>query len=220
MSTKSISVIAIDGPTASGKGTVAQMVATQLGFHYLDSGALYRLATYSALHAGIDLEDQTEVASLALSMKIVFTGEQILLGGENVTEAIRTEPVSQGASRVAAHPPVREALLALQRAFAKAPGLVADGRDMGSVVFPSAALKVFLTASPEARAVRRTNQLISKGLTAKLQDVLQELQVRDARDSNRPIAPLKHYPDAKLLVTDNLSAEQAARQIVEWFQSV
>jgi cytidylate kinase len=217
--TESIPVIAIDGPTASGKGTVAQRVARALGFHYLDSGALYRITALAALQEAMSLEDEVGVAELARGLHIQFADETILLGGEDVSEAIRTEPVSQGASKVAALGQVRAALLDLQRDFARTPGLVADGRDMGSVVFPDAQLKVFLTASAKIRAERRANQLISKGIPARLSDVLQELQVRDARDSNRPIAPLKHYPDAKLLVTDELSADEAAAQIIEWFKA-
>jgi CMP/dCMP kinase len=212
-------VIAIDGPTASGKGTVAQMVATQLGFHYLDSGALYRITALAAMQEAIGLDDAEAVAELARGLRIQFVGTAIVLSGEDVSEDIRTEPVSQGASKVAAHPLVRDALLDLQRQFATLPGLVADGRDMGSVVFPHAKLKVYLSASAAVRARRRTNQLIAKGAQASYEAVLKELEIRDARDMGRAVAPLKHYPDAMLLITDELNAQQAAAQIVAWFHA-
>lgn len=220
-------VIAIDGPMASGKGTVAQLVARRLGWHYLDSGALYRLAALAASQQHVlpppgPIEEETAeaIARLARNLPIVFEGDRIRLDGVDVTDAIRTEFISQSASRVAALPPVRAALLQRQRDFCIAPGLVADGRDMGSVVFPDATLKVFLTASAQTRAWRRHNQLIQNGLSAKIEHVLKELQDRDQRDASRAVAPLKHYPDAKLLETDTLTAALAAEQIQRWYHEL
>ena len=162
-------VLTIDGPTASGKGTIAQRVAQSLGFHYLDSGALYRVAALAATRAGVDLDDASALADIGARLPVRFEPDgRVLLAGDDVSDAIRTEPAGQAASRVAVHPPLREALLALQRGFQHAPGLVADGRDMGTVVFPQAALKVFLTATPESRADRRYKQLIEKGISANL----------------------------------------------------
>ncbi len=214
-----IPVIAIDGPTASGKGTVAQQVAEKLCFHYLDSGSLYRLAAVAAVRQGINLADGPAVANIAANLDIVFRDGKITLDGDDVGDEIRTESASQNASRVAAQPLVREALLKRQRDFRIPPGLVADGRDMGSVVFPDAALKVFLTASVDARAERRTKQLKEKGMSAIISDVVKELRVRDERDISRPVAPLKHYPDAFLLDTTEISADVAVQQILAWAQS-
>lgn len=213
-----VPVIAIDGPTASGKGTVAQMVAAALGFHYLDSGSLYRLAGLAASKRGVALDDETAVAEIARHLDIRFSGNDVFLDNQNVTEDIRSETSSQNASRVAALPAVRTALTDRQRAFRQAPGLVADGRDMGSVIFPDAQLKVFLTASVEARAQRRTNQLKSKGNSAILADVVKELRIRDERDSNRPVAPLKKLDDAYLLDTTAISADEAASKVLAWFK--
>ena len=213
-----IPVIAIDGPTASGKGTVAQQVAEKLGFHYLDSGSLYRLTALAALREGIEIGDGLAVARIATTMKIAFREGKTLLEGVDVGDDIRTESASQNASRVAALPPVRAALLELQRAFRAAPGLVADGRDMGSVVFPDAVVKVYLTASAEARAERRTKQLKEKGMSAIMSDVVKELRARDERDTSRPVAPLKHYPDAYLLDTTGISADLAVQKILVWAQ--
>ena len=218
MRASNIPVVAIDGPTASGKGTVAQHVAERLGFHYLDSGSLYRLAALAAQRDGVDLADAAAVAAIAERMNIEFRAGKIFLDRRDVTDAIRTEAASQNASRVAALPQVREALLQLQRAFRRAPGLVADGRDMGSVVFPDAGVKVYLTASAEARAARRTKQLKQKGMSAIMSDVVKELRARDERDMNRPVAPLKHYPDAYLLDTTGISAEEAVREILDLAQ--
>ena len=211
-------VIAIDGPSASGKGTVAARVAAALGFHYLDSGALYRLATLAAQRAGVDLEDGAALARVARTMDVGFRDAAVFLGGEDVTQAMRTEDVSAAASRVAARPAVRAALLERQRDFARPPGLVADGRDMGSVVFPDAALKVFLTAGVETRAERRYKQLMEKGMYAKIADVVEELRRRDERDSSRPVAPLKHYPDAIFLDTTGLTVEQAVDKVLGWWR--
>lgn len=194
-----VPVIAIDGPSASGKGTIAQRVAARLGFHYLDSGAIYRAAALAAARAGIDLADTEAVARLARGLPLAFSGERILLAGDDVSEAIRDEAMSAAASVVAAWPPVRDALLERQRAFREAPGLVADGRDMGSVVFPDAVLKVFLTASAEVRAERRYKQLMEKGLSANLPRILQDLRTRDERDARRAVAPLRALtPEAVL----------------------
>lgn len=211
-------VIAIDGPSASGKGTVAERVAAALGFRYLDSGALYRLATLQALRRGAPLEDAEALATIARDLEIAFRDGKLWLEGEDVTEAVRTEAVSAATSRVAASPAVREALLARQRAFREGPGLVADGRDMGSVVFPDATLKVFLTADVATRAERRHKQLMEKGMCAKMADVVEELRQRDARDSARPVAPLRHYPDAVFLDTTRLTIDQAVGQVLAWYR--
>jgi cytidylate kinase len=211
-------VIAIDGPSASGKGTVAARVASALGFHYLDSGALYRLVTLAARGAGVGLDDEAGLAALACVMAIEFRGERVWLNGRDVTAELRTEELSAAASRVAMQPAVRQALLERQRGFCTAPGLVADGRDMGSVVFPDAPLKVFLTAGVETRAERRHKQLMEKGMYAKIEDVVEELRRRDERDSSRPVAPLKHYPDANFLDTTGLSVDQAVDKILDWWR--
>lgn len=215
--TRAAPVIAIDGPSASGKGTVAARVAAALGFAYLDSGALYRLTALAAQRAGVAWADEAGVAAIAAGLDVVFTGEDIHLAGVLVGDAIRTEEISAGASKVAALPAVREALLFRQRAFNTAPGLVGDGRDMGSVVFPRAPLKVFLTATAEARAERRYKQLIEKGFSANLPDLLSDLQQRDARDSQRSVAPLRQEADARLLDTTHLTIEQAVKQVLDWF---
>jgi cytidylate kinase len=215
MSASGIPVIAIDGPTASGKGTVAQRVAEALGFHYLDSGALYRLTALAALQQGIDLNDEMQVSAVARGLDLRFAGEKVFLTGHDVSEVIRSESASQNASRVAAFPTVRSALTERQRAFRVAPGLVCDGRDMGSVIFPDAQLKIFLTASVEARAERRTNQLKQKGISAILADVVKELRIRDERDSTRQVAPLKKLDDAHLLDTTTISANEAVVQVLK-----
>lgn len=215
--TRAAPVIAIDGPSASGKGTVAALVAAALGFAYLDSGALYRLTALAAQRAGVAWDDEAGVAAIAAGLDVVFTGEDIHLAGVLVGDAIRIEEISAGASKVAALPAVREALLFRQRAFNTAPGLVGDGRDMGSVVFPRAPLKVFLTATAEARAERRYKQLIEKGFSANLPDLLADLQQRDARDSQRSVAPLRQEADARLLDTTHLTIEQAVKQVLDWF---
>ena len=216
--TNDVPVIAIDGPSASGKGTVAERVAAALGFHYLDSGALYRLATLHALRAGVPLDDPEALARLARTMEISFRDGRLWLGAEDVTQAVREEAVSAATSRVAASPPVRQALFERQRRFRQPPGLVADGRDMGSVVFPDAVLKVFLTADVGIRAQRRHKQLMEKGMCAKMADVVEELRLRDARDSNRPVAPLRHYPDALFLDTGGLTIDQAVDRVLAWYR--
>ncbi len=212
-----VPVIAIDGPTASGKGTVAHKVADRLGFHYLDSGALYRLTALSALRRGVDPADEHAIAKLAEHLPVHFNGADILLANENVTEAIRVEEVGNLASRIAALPAVRQALFALQLGFRKAPGLVADGRDMGTVIFPHAKLKVFLTASTEARAQRRYKQLIDKGISANMEDLLSDLKARDDRDTHRAIAPLVPAEGAHLLDTSNMTADQAIEEVLSWY---
>jgi cytidylate kinase len=220
MSTSNIPVIAIDGPTASGKGTVAHRVAERLGFHYLDSGALYRLTALSALRTGTLLSDEHALAKLASGLHCSFAGGKIMLANENVTNAIRAEEVGNTASKIAALPTVRQALYGLQLRFRLPPGLVADGRDMGSVIFPHAPLKVFLTASPEARAERRYKQLIDKGFSANIEDLLKDLWERDARDTNRSIAPLKPAEGAHLLDTSAMTADQAVEQVLHWYSEV
>jgi cytidylate kinase len=220
MTTSNVPVIAIDGPTASGKGTVAQRVAQALGFRYLDSGALYRLTALSALRSNIPLNDEHELAKLAATLPCIFTGEKILLANEEVTDALRAEEVGNAASRIAALPAVREALYELQLRFRTMPGLVADGRDMGTVIFPYAALKVFLTASVAARAQRRYKQLIDKGFSANMQDLLKDLTERDARDANRAVAPLKPAENAYLLDTSEMTADQAVEQVLRWYAEI
>ncbi len=211
-------VIAIDGPSASGKGTVAAEVARALGFHYLDSGALYRLATFAALQRATSLDDEEALAALASRMDVEFRDGHAWLDGRDVDASLRTEEVGAAASRVAARPKVRQALLQRQRAFRTPPGLVADGRDMGSVVFPDAPLKVFLTAGVGTRAERRHKQLMEKGMYAKMNDVVEELRRRDERDSSRPVAPLKHYPDAIFLDTTGLTVTEAVQKILGWWR--
>lgn len=218
MSAASIPVVAIDGPSASGKGTVAQRVADALGFHYLDSGALYRTVALAALRRGIDLESRLETSRIALNLNIRFLSGRIVLGGEDVSDALRAEEVGVGASRVAAHPEVRAALLDRQRAFRQPPGLVADGRDMGSVVFPDAALKIYLTASAEERALRRYKQLIEKGMSASMSPLLQEIRARDARDSARAAAPLQKCTDAMELDTTGMSIEAAVAAVLRAYR--
>lgn len=213
---KPVPVIAIDGPSASGKGTVSQRVADALGWHYLDSGALYRLTALAARKAGVDWHDEPAVAKIAAQLPVRFAGGQTFLNDEAVDDQFRTEEMGIGASTVGALPAVREALLLRQRAFRQAPGLVADGRDMGSVVFPDATTKVFLTASAAVRAERRYKQLIDKGFSAKLTDILQDLEDRDARDAARPVAPLRQEADARLLETSDLTIVQAVNQVLDW----
>jgi cytidylate kinase len=212
-------VIAIDGPTASGKGTVASLVAQKLGFHYLDSGALYRLVALASEKEGIDVNNGPALGQLAENLQISFRRGQIFLGGEKVTQAIRTEANGLRASNIATQPSVRGALVGLQRSFRQKPGLVADGRDMASVIFPDASLKVFLTASASARAERRYKQLIAKGISAKLEDLLQDLEERDARDSSRGASPLVLAKGAQVLETSNLSIDQAVQTVLDWYQS-
>ncbi|MDB5809155.1 MAG: cmk [Betaproteobacteria bacterium] len=209
-----VPVIAIDGPSASGKGTVAQKVAQHLHFHYLDSGALYRLVGEAARYAHVSTSDEPQVARLAETLNARFDNDNIYLNQKNVTDAIRSEAAGKAASEVAALPLVRQALLLRQRGFRTKPGLVADGRDMGSVVFPDAMLKIYLTADPAARAARRYKQLIGKGMSANMAALLQDIKARDDRDSGRAIAPLHKSSDAILLDTTNLSIDDAVEQVL------
>lgn len=210
-----IPVIAVDGPAASGKGTVASGVAMALSFHLLDSGSLYRLVTLKALEAGADVDAASTLASIAANLDVAFRPGGVDLDGRDVTEAIRSEEVSAAASRVAVHPEVRRALLGRQRAFRRSPGLVADGRDMGTVVFPDALLKVFLTASPGERARRRHKQLIEKGISSTIESLLRDIRERDARDAERAIAPLAPAADAVILDTTGVTIAAAVRFVLD-----
>jgi cytidylate kinase len=218
--TRAIPVIAIDGPSASGKGTVAQLVAQQLGFHYLDSGALYRLLGLAARQRGVALDDEEELARLARRMDVRFEGADIWLDGVKVGDELRGEQCAAAASKVAALPAVRSALMDRQHAFRRAPGLVADGRDMASVVFPDAVLKVFLTASAEVRAERRYKQLMEKGMNANIAALLQEIRERDERDSQRSVAPLQQAPGASLLDTTDLDIGQAVQEVLARYRAL
>jgi cytidylate kinase len=220
MTNSTVPVITLDGPTASGKGTVAHRIADHLGFHYLDSGALYRLTALSALRKDVPLTDEHAIAKLAEHLPCRFAGGEIFLGQENVTDAIRAEEVGNTASRIATLPTVRQALYALQLGFRKAPGLVADGRDMGTVIFPHATLKVFLMASAEARAERRYKQLIEKGFSASMHDLFADLVERDARDANRAISPLKPAEGAHILDTSHMTIEEAVAAVLGWYAEV
>ncbi|PKO52702.1 MAG: cytidylate kinase [Betaproteobacteria bacterium HGW-Betaproteobacteria-20] len=213
-----VPVITIDGPSASGKGTVAQLVAARLGFHYLDSGALYRIVAFATLQKNIAWNNAQGVSECAKTLNIEFVNEQVFLNGQEVSNEIRTEAIGKGASQVAVHPPLRAALIDMQHAFCKAPGLVADGRDMGTVIFPKALLKVFLTATTATRAKRRYQQLLDKGQPANYEHILQDLQERDARDQSRASAPLVMADDAILLETDNLGISAAVDTILRNYQ--
>lgn len=213
-----IPVICIDGPTASGKGSLAAMTAQRLGYHFLDSGALYRVSAFAAMRAGISLDDAHGVAEIARELPVRFEADRIILKNEDVSDAIRTEAAGMAASRVSAHPEVRTALLELQHSFRRLPGLVADGRDMGTVVFPDAPLKIYLTASALHRAERRHKQLISKGNSATIGEIQQDLEARDARDMSRQTAPLKPADDARLLDNSDLSIEESVDQVIDWWQ--
>ena len=219
-SAANIPVLCIDGPTASGKGTLAARVAQQLGYHLLDSGALYRITALAAARAQLPLDTSgaAALARLAQELPIAFDGDRVLLGGEDITEAIRSEDVGMNASRISALPAVRAALVDLQHSFRQLPWLVADGRDMGTVIFPDAPLKVFLTASAEKRAQRRHKQLISKGISTTLAALCADLQARDARDTSRSASPLQPAPDALLLDNSDLSIEESLTQVLNWWQ--
>lgn len=216
--TNAIPVIAIDGPSASGKGTVAQLVATKLGFHYLDSGALYRIVAFAAQQKNIAWDNAPALAEYAKTLSIEFVNEQVLLDNKDISNEIRTEAIGKGASQVAIHAPLRAALVDMQHGFCKAPGLVADGRDMGTVIFPNAELKIFLTASIETRAQRRYQQLLGKGQPANYDSILLDLTERDTRDKNRSSAPLVMAHDAMLLETNNLTISQAVDNVLYNFQ--
>ena len=214
-------IVTIDGPSGSGKGTISRAVAKRLGWHLLDSGALYRLVALAGMRAGVPPDDPEAHARLAKTMDVAFgvddlNEERVTLDGQVVTGDIRSETAGQGASRVAAWPAVRTALLERQRAFAKPPGLVADGRDMGTVVFPQADLKIFLTASPEERAQRRYKQLKDKGSGVSLAALSREITERDLRDSTRSVAPLKPAPDARLIDSTGLTIEAVVTRVLEW----
>lgn len=217
-------VIAIDGPSGSGKGTIAQALARQLGWHRLDSGALYRSVGLAGQKSGIVLTDADALAAMTRSLDLAFvaddSGESVILEGQDVSDAIRTEEAGAAASAVAAQPAVRAALLERQRAFARPPGLVADGRDMGTVVFPAAILKVFLTASPAARAERRHKQLIEKGISVSLRDLSKGISDRDERDASRPVAPLRPADDARVLDSTDLRPGQVVQQVLDWLSDL
>jgi cytidylate kinase len=213
-------VIAIDGPAASGKGTVAHGVALALGFHYLDSGSLYRLVAYKALATGTRIEDESALAAIAAALDASFHAGRIVLDGRDVTMDIRSAESGDAASRVAVFASVRTALLSRQRAFRSAPGLVADGRDMGTVVFPDAVLKVFVTATAEERAVRRYKQLIEKGNSVTIDGLLRDIRERDARDTGRAAAPLKPAADAVVLDTTGISIEASIAFVLERYRSL
>jgi cytidylate kinase len=215
-----IPVIAIDGPSASGKGTIAQLVAKKLGFHYLDSGALYRLVALKTVQSHADIHDTSLLAGIARDLHAVFDQGEVYLDNQTVTDDIRAEQCGILASQLAAYPQVREALTERQRAFCQPPGLVTDGRDMGSVIFPDATLKIFLTASAETRAHRRYKQLIEKGISANIADLLQDIRKRDERDSHRSVAPLQQGADAKLLDTTSLTISQAQDTVLSWYNEI
>ncbi|MCC2595248.1 (d)CMP kinase [Pusillimonas sp. MFBS29] len=211
----SVPVITIDGPTASGKGTIAHRVARHLGWQALDSGALYRLTALAAQQQGVDASDEQAVAQVALQLDVAFQADQVLLAGIDVSSLIRQESVGNLASKVAAYAPVRQALLERQRAFRIAPGLVADGRDMGTVVFPDAPLKIFLIADVQSRAERRCKQLKEKGFSANLTGLLEDMRARDARDCSRTNAPLVAAPDAKTVDSSQLSIDETVGQVLD-----
>ena len=221
MSEATVPVITVDGPSGSGKGTICRLLAKELGWHLLDSGALYRLSALAARHHGVALDNEEALVVLAAHLDVQFVARddeddvQIILEGEEVTDAIRAEDIGNDASVVAAIPAVRTALLERQRAFAERPGLIADGRDMGTVVFPQAPLKIYLDASAEERADRRYKQLINKGVGASLQAILEDIQARDARDMNRKVAPLKPADDAIRLDTTTMSIDEVLAAVLD-----
>lgn len=219
-----VPVVAIDGPSGSGKGTIGKLLAQKLGWNYLDSGALYRLTALAALRRHVDFDDAQALAAVAAGLDVRFApaaaGERVFLDGEDVADELRTERAGDAASKVAAVPEVRAALLQRQRDFAVPPGLVADGRDMGTVVFPDAILKVVLTASAEARAMRRHKQLKEKGIDVSLPDLSWDIAQRDARDANRTVAPFKPAPDAQVIDSTSLTPEEVVAHILQWLERV
>ncbi|EGV35181.1 (d)CMP kinase [Neisseria weaveri] len=213
-------IIAIDGPSASGKGTVASRVAEQLGFDYLDSGALYRLTALYAQRKGVSWEDEESVAALARVLPVIFEAQKILLDGQDAGSEIRTERIGMGASAIARFPKVREALLNRQRSFLTEKGLVADGRDMGSVVFPEAGLKVFLTASAQVRAERRAKQIGIACEGIEFDRILSDIEARDEADRRRAVAPLQQLPEALLLDTSDMGIEEAVKKVIDWYAKI
>lgn len=213
-------VIAIDGPSASGKGTIASRVATILGMDYLDSGALYRLSALYAQKKGCSWSDEKAIAALVKNLPVEFVGQNILLAGEDVTEQIRMENIGMGASLVAQLPEVRAALLQRQRDFLSERGLVADGRDMGSVVFPEACLKIFLTATAQVRAIRRVKQIGLSCEGIEFERILADIELRDKADQSRTVAPLKQLSDAQLLDTTDLNVEESVKKVIDWYSKV
>jgi cytidylate kinase len=212
-------VIAIDGPAASGKGTIAAGVAREIGFRYLDSGSLYRLVALKALRGGIALDDALRLAAAAGDLDVAFEAGGTRLDGEDATEGLRSEAVSAAASQVAVHPAVRAALLSRQRSFRRPPGLVAEGRDMGTVVFPDAEVKVFVTAAPEERAGRRHKQLIAKGISITMTSLLRDIREREARDAARAVAPLRPAADAAILDTTDLTIDAAIAAVLDLYRA-
>lgn len=216
-------VITVDGPSGAGKGTLCHAIAEKLNFDFLDSGAIYRILALAALKKGIDLTDENKLAELGRHLNVQFIPENgeinVILDGENVRDQIRTAEAGQNASKIAVYPKVREALLQRQRDFSSEKGLVADGRDMGTIVFPNAQIKFFLEASPEERTKRRVKQLQEKGFNANFDEILAEIKERDFRDQNREVAPLVPAPDAKLLDSTNLSIDQVIEQALAYIKS-
>ncbi|SIN92852.1 cytidylate kinase [Sulfurivirga caldicuralii] len=214
-----IPIIAIDGPSGVGKGTLGQALVQKLGFHFLDSGAIYRALAWGVLHEGVDPGDVAAVVALARRLPVRFDAGRVLYGEHDITQAIRTEEVAAIASRVAAIPEVREALLQRQRDFAQPPGLIADGRDMGTVVFPNATVKLFLDAAPEIRAERRYKQLKEQGIDANIVKIIEEIRARDARDRNRPVAPLRPAGDAIVIDTGSMTVDEVIHTACEIIRS-
>jgi cytidylate kinase len=215
-----VPVITVDGPAASGKGTIAAGVAQVLRFHQLDSGSLYRLVALAALDAGVASDDEANLAAIARNLDVTFADRRIVLKNQDVTDRIRREDMSAAASRVAVHPAVRAALIGRQRAFRRLPGLVADGRDMGTVVFPDATLKVFLTASQQERAERRYKQLIEKGISGTIESLLRDIRERDARDAGRVVAPLAPAADAVFLDTTGMTIADAIQFVLDRYRAL
>jgi cytidylate kinase len=219
-------VIAVDGPSGSGKGSLCQLLARELGWHLLDSGALYRIVGLAAIKHGVAFEDEAGLAQLAAGLDVEFRSSEpgepaaVFLDGEDISSEVRNETSGNYASKVAVHPAVREALTGLQRSFAKAPGLIADGRDMGTVIFPDATLKIYLTASAEERAQRRYKQLINKGQDVNLAALLEDIKIRDERDMNRQLAPLKPAPDARVIDSTAMAITDVFKQVIADFNKV